>query len=79
MRNTLYGLRLASLLALDRPAKRLVGAQLIIDESTAMALAHDDPDDPRPGRLGFWATGVAVFVLWNLATLVGRSERLRRR
>ena len=38
--------------ALRRPAARLVGAQLVIDESTAMALAHDDPDDPRPGRLG---------------------------
>ena len=25
----------------------------------------------RAGRLGFWATGLAVFVLWNLATLVG--------
>ena len=71
VRNTLYGLRLASMLALRRPAERLVGAQLVIDESTAMALAHEDPDDPRPGRLGFWATGVFVFVLWNLATLVG--------
>ena len=71
VRNTLYGLRLASLLALRRPAERLVGAQLVIDESTAMALAHEDPEDPRPGRLGFWATGVFVFVLWNLATLVG--------
>ena len=49
----------------------MVGAQLVIDESTAMALAHESPDDPRPARLGFWATGLAVFVLWNLATLVG--------
>lgn len=71
VRNTLYGLRLAPMLALHRPLERAVGAQLVIDESTAMALSFDDPDDPRPGRLGFWATGLAVFVLWNLATLVG--------
>jgi predicted branched-subunit amino acid permease len=34
-----------------------------------MTLAHDD--DPRARRLAFWATGLAVFVLWNLATLAG--------
>ncbi len=67
-RNTLYGLRLAGVLRL-RGARRLVGAHLVIDESTAMTLAHDD--DPRARRLAFWATGLAVFVLWNLATLAG--------
>ena len=25
----------------------------------------------RAGRLGFWATGLSVFVLWNAATLLG--------
>ncbi len=66
-RNTLYGLRLASLLQLDG-VRRLLGAQLVIDESTAMAVK---PRDPRNARLGFFATGIAVFVLWNLATLIG--------
>jgi predicted branched-subunit amino acid permease len=28
-------------------------------------------DDPRASRLGFWVTGLTVFVLWNLTTLVG--------
>ena len=68
-RNTLYGARLSPLLRL-RGVRRLVGAQLVIDESTAVALGTED-DGERAGRLGFWATGLAVFVLWNLATLVG--------
>jgi branched chain amino acid efflux pump len=66
-RNTLYGLRLASLLRL-RGARRMAAAQLVIDESTAMALK---PEDPTDAPLGFFATGLAVFVLWNTATLVG--------
>ena len=67
-RNALYGLRLSVLLRL-RGLPRVVGAQLVIDESTAMALAH--ADDDRARRLAFWSTGLAVFVLWNLATLGG--------
>ncbi len=61
-RNALYGLRLSSLLHV-RGARRAVAAQLVIDESAAMALAR--------GRPGFWATGVAVFACWNLGTAVG--------
>ncbi len=68
-RNALYGARLAPLLRL-RGAQRLLGAQLVIDESTAVALSGEQHGE-RAGRLGFWTTGLAVFVLWNLATLVG--------
>ena len=68
-RNALYGARLAPLLGL-RGLRRVLGAQLVIDESTAVALANEQ-EGVRPGRLGFWATGLSVFVLWNLATLVG--------
>lgn len=66
-RNTLYGLRLTSLLSL-RPGARVVGSHLVIDESTAMAVNRTDRDD---ARLGFFATGLAVFVLWNAATVAG--------
>lgn len=66
-RNTLYGLRLRPLLGL-RGVRRLVGAHLVIDESTAMSVARDDP---ALARVGFWATGLAVFCCWNLATLAG--------
>jgi predicted branched-subunit amino acid permease len=67
-RNSLYGLRLSTLLGL-RGTRKAVAAQLVIDESTAMCLAHQD--DVRARRLAFWSTGLAVFVLWNLATLAG--------
>jgi predicted branched-subunit amino acid permease len=66
-RNALYGLRLSSLLGL-RGARKLVAAQLVIDESTAMSLGREDD---RLNRLGFWATGISVYVLWNLGTLIG--------
>lgn len=66
-RNAFYGLRLSAILRV-RGLRRLLAAQLVIDESSAMAVARDDPG---LARLAFWATGTSVFVLWNLATLVG--------
>jgi len=69
VRNVVYGASLAGMLRLHG-LRRLVGAQLVIDESTAVALGAE-PNGERASRLGFWATGLAVFVLWNLATLVG--------
>ena len=68
-RNALYGARLAPVLGL-RGGTRVIGAQLVIDESTAVALSHE-PQGTRAARLGFWATGLAIFVIWNLSTLTG--------
>jgi 4-azaleucine resistance transporter AzlC len=65
-RNTLYAVRLADLLRLTG-LRRLLAAQLTIDESTAMATAAP----PGLSGVGFWVTGLAVYVLWNLATLLG--------
>ena len=66
-RNALYGIRLGPLLGL-RGWRRLVGAQVVIDESTAMAVGQPGPE---LARVGFWTTGVGVFVLWNTATAIG--------
>lgn len=66
-RNTLYGLRLAPLLRWTG-WRRLGGAHLIIDESTAMAVAQPDRD---LARTGFLVTGWSVLVLWNAATFAG--------
>ncbi|HET9732810.1 MAG TPA: AzlC family ABC transporter permease [Acidimicrobiales bacterium] len=66
-RNAFYGLRLSALLGLSR-WRRPLAAQIVIDESTAMAIGRDDPGS---GRLAFWATGASVFIFWNLATLAG--------
>ena len=69
-RNALYGLRMAPLLGVTG-AKRVLASQWTIDESTAMALARENHADERAARTAFWATGVSVYVFWNLATLVG--------
>jgi predicted branched-subunit amino acid permease len=66
-RNVLYGLRLSPLLQV-RGLRKLVAAQLVIDESTAMSLGRGTA---KANRLGFWATGISVYVLWNLGTLIG--------
>ena len=68
-RNGVYGVRLAPLLRV-RGARRLLAAHLVIDESTAVALGGE-VQGVRAGQLGFWATGLSVFVLWNAATLLG--------
>jgi predicted branched-subunit amino acid permease len=64
-RNTLYAVRLADLLRFRGP-RRVLAAQLTIDETTAMATATTE----HPA-LAFWATGAAVYGLWNLGTLLG--------
>jgi predicted branched-subunit amino acid permease len=46
-----------------------LGAQLTIDESNAVSLSQE-PDLAKQ-RQGFWLTGIAVFVFWNLATAAG--------
>jgi predicted branched-subunit amino acid permease len=66
-RNTLYAIRLAPLLGWSG-WRRAAGAHLVIDESTAMAVARDSAP---AARVGFLSTGLAVFSLWNLATLGG--------
>jgi predicted branched-subunit amino acid permease len=67
VRNGFYGLQLAPLLR-PRPWLRPLTAHLTIDESTAVGTAQSRLDLVR---LGFWSTGLAVFVLWNLTTLLG--------
>jgi predicted branched-subunit amino acid permease len=67
LRNGLYGLRLSPLLGV-RGIRKTAAAQFVIDETTAMAIAQDSD---RAGRLGFWATGLVLFVLWNTGTLIG--------
>jgi predicted branched-subunit amino acid permease len=66
-RNGLYGLRLSTILDI-RGWRRFATAQFVIDETTAMAIARDDRDQ---SRFAFWATGVALFVLWNTGTIAG--------
>ncbi|WP_280882837.1 AzlC family ABC transporter permease [Streptomyces pseudovenezuelae] len=67
VRNAFYGLRLSQLLALPRVV-RPFAAQWVIDETAAVALAQPTR---RAVRIGFGVTGLTLYVLWNLTTLVG--------
>lgn len=69
VRNGLYVVSLRGLLTMPaflRPA----AAQVTIDESTAMALSESSTSSGL-ATYAFWVTGLAVYVLWNLSTLVG--------
>ncbi|MGR8007856.1 AzlC family ABC transporter permease [Streptomyces hypolithicus] len=67
VRNAFYGLRLSQLLALPRFV-RPFAAHWVIDETTAVTLAQPTR---RSALLGFTVTGLSLYVLWNLTTLVG--------
>ena len=67
IRNGLYSLQMSRLLGVSG-MRRVAAAQLTIDESTAVAVAQPERSAQR---LGFWGTGLAVFALWNLMTILG--------
>ncbi|MFD3733324.1 AzlC family ABC transporter permease [Streptomyces sp. NPDC058632] len=67
VRNAFYGLRLSQLLALPR-AVRPLAAQWVIDETAAVSLAQPTR---RGARIGFLVTGLSLYVLWNLTTVLG--------
>jgi predicted branched-subunit amino acid permease len=66
-RNAFYGLRLSPVIG-GRGRRTALAAQFVIDETTAMAVAAEPGET---ARLAFWATGLSVYVLWNLGTFIG--------
>ena len=50
--------------------RRALASQLMIDESTAVALSTDDR---RLRWFGYLAGGIGIFVSWNLSTLAGAT------
>lgn len=67
IRNGFYAVRMGPILKLVG-AKKLVGALVTIDESTAVGIAQDSVKEQRQG---FWLTGAAVYLFWNSATAAG--------
>jgi predicted branched-subunit amino acid permease len=47
---------------------RLIGAHVVSDESVAFALRQADP---ARRRAAFWMCGLALFVAWNVAAVLG--------
>jgi len=66
-RNAIYGLAVAPHMK-GSLGKRLVTAHFVIDKTTAMMSAQNNPERRR---FAFWWTAIPLFVLWNLGTLVG--------
>ena len=69
IRNGLYGLRMAPILGV-RGIKRVLAAQVTIDESTGVAIGQEDLGI-KSMKHGFWLTGFGVYFFWNLFTLAG--------
>lgn len=69
IRNGLYGMRMAPILKLSG-IRRFLGAQITIDESTGVALSQESRGEDAM-RYGFFATGIGVFIFWNLFTFIG--------
>ena len=67
VRNVAYGMRMSPIIG-HGFWRRAAAAQFTIDESTAVAISQPDP---RLSRVGFWVTGIGIFLGWNVMTLVG--------
>ena len=67
IRNSFYAIRLTSVFG-PMGLIKLLSAQMTIDESNAVSAAQQTKEAQK---LGFWATGIAVFIFWNFATLLG--------
>jgi len=48
---------------------RLLGTHMLIDQSTAFALAAGE--DRRRAKTAYWATSVIMFIAWNIGTVIG--------
>jgi predicted branched-subunit amino acid permease len=66
-RNALYGLQMAPILKV-KGIRRVLAAQITIDESTAVATLQDNDEDRKRG---FYLTGIGVYIFWNLFTFLG--------
>ena len=66
-RNGVYGLALSPSIK-GSLARRMLAAQFVIDETTAMTSAAPDQ---RSKDWAFWSCAVMLFACWNLGTLVG--------
>ncbi|MGJ9426772.1 AzlC family ABC transporter permease [Nesterenkonia halotolerans] len=66
-RNTIYAVQMKALLN-PKGFKRLAAAQITIDESAAVAMSAESALEQRRG---FWGAGIACYLFWNLATVLG--------
>jgi len=66
-RNGIYGMAMSRRLE-GGWGRKILAAQLTIDETTAMSVAQTDR---RAQQIAFWLTGGALYLCWNVGTLIG--------
>lgn len=67
VRNAAYAMRMAPIVS-GGFWRKTAATPFTIDESVAVALAQTQP---RARQVGFWVTGIAIWIGWNLSTLLG--------
>lgn len=67
IRNGVYGMQMNALVR-PRGWRKVVAAQVTIDESAATASGQLENSEQRRG---FWTAGLGIFLLWNVFTAVG--------
>ena len=67
-RNAVYGLAMAPVLRGGSLPSRLLGAQWVIDETTAVVSAETDA---ATRRTAFWISGAILYASWNIGTFMG--------
>jgi len=67
-RNAVYGLAMAPVLRGHSRIAQWLGAQWVIDETTAMVTAEADPADRRRA---FWISGTILYSSWCAGTFLG--------
>ena len=67
LRNSIYGIRMSPIIGKNW-WHRIAAAHVTIDETTAVAI---NQPTRRTQLIGFWTTGGAVLIGWNLTTLIG--------
>lgn len=67
VRNAAYAMRMSPVVGPGR-VRRAAATPFTIDESVAVSLAQSDP---VARRVGFWVTGVGIWIGWNVTTLAG--------
>ncbi len=67
VRNVAYGMRMSPVIGTGF-WRRAAAAHFTIDESTAVSLAQRSA---HARTVGFWVTGIGIYIGWNLSTLAG--------
>ncbi|SIR45559.1 AzlC family ABC transporter permease [Microbacterium sp. RURRCA19A] len=67
VRNAAYAMRMSPVIGPGR-VRRSLATPFTIDESVAVSLAQSTA---AARRTGFWVTGIAIWIGWNVTTLAG--------